>query len=56
MDRTEFGTEETTDADRAYVKSLMKPVYARGKVASWIAPPGKGINGMPVDYEYVRVA
>ncbi len=44
----------TTDADRAYVKPLMNAVYARGKVASWIAPPGKGINGMPVDYEYVK--
>ena len=43
-----------SDADRAYVMSLMHPVYARGKVASWIAPPGKGINGMPVDYEYVK--
>lgn len=44
-----------TEADRAYVKSLMKPVYARGKVASWIAPPSKGINDMPADYEYVKL-
>jgi benzoyl-CoA 2,3-epoxidase subunit B len=44
-----------TDADRAYVKSLMNAVYERGKVANWIAPPGKGINGMPVDYEYVKL-
>jgi benzoyl-CoA 2,3-dioxygenase component B len=43
-----------TDADRAYVKSLMHGVFERGKVASWIAPPAKGINGMPVDFDYVR--
>jgi len=43
-----------TAEERAYVKSLMHPVIERGKVASWIAPPAKGINGMPSDYEYVR--
>ena len=41
--------------DRAYVKSLMKPCYERGKIAGWIAPPAKGINGQPFDYEYVRM-
>jgi benzoyl-CoA 2,3-dioxygenase component B len=40
--------------DRAYVRSLMHPVTERGKIASWIAPPPKGINGMPLDFEYVR--
>jgi benzoyl-CoA 2,3-dioxygenase component B len=43
-----------TTEERAYVKSLMHPVIERGKVASWIAPPAKGINGMPIDYEYVK--
>ena len=43
------------DADEAYIKSLMHPVYERGKMASWIAPPGKGINGLPGDFEYVRL-
>jgi benzoyl-CoA 2,3-dioxygenase component B len=33
----------------------MHPVYERGKMASWIAPPIKGINGLPEDFEYVRV-
>jgi len=42
------------DADREYVKSVMHGVFERGKMASFIAPPAKGINGMPVDYEYVR--
>ena len=43
-----------TAEDRAYVKSLMHAVFERGRVASWIAPPAKGINGRPVDYEYVK--
>ena len=43
-----------TAADETYVKSLMHPVYERGKMASWIAPPNKGINGLPGDFEYVR--
>ena len=42
------------DEDRAYVSSLMKPVTDPGKVANWIAPPAKGINGQPADFEYVR--
>jgi benzoyl-CoA 2,3-dioxygenase component B len=43
-----------TAEDRTYVKALMHPVFERGKVASWIAAPPKGINGLPVDYEYVK--
>ncbi|HEX9792464.1 MAG TPA: benzoyl-CoA 2,3-epoxidase subunit BoxB [Planctomycetota bacterium] len=42
-------------ADAAYVSSLMAPVHERGKVAGWIAPPAKGINGKPFDYDYVRL-
>jgi benzoyl-CoA 2,3-dioxygenase component B len=38
------------------VKSLMQPVTEPGKVAAWIAPPEKGVNNLPVDYEYVHVA
>ncbi|HEX7154242.1 MAG TPA: benzoyl-CoA 2,3-epoxidase subunit BoxB [Thermoanaerobaculia bacterium] len=45
-----------TPEDRAFVMSLMKPVNEPGKVANWIAPPDRGINNLPVDYEYVRVA
>jgi benzoyl-CoA 2,3-epoxidase subunit B len=33
----------------------MQPVYERGKMAAWIAPPARGINGKPVDFEYVRI-
>ncbi len=42
-------------ADRDFVKALMRPVTAPGKMAGWIAPPEHGINGLPVDYEYVRL-
>jgi benzoyl-CoA 2,3-dioxygenase component B len=45
-----------TDEDRAYVHSLMKPVTEPGKFANWIAPPARGINNQPVDFEYVRFA
>jgi benzoyl-CoA 2,3-dioxygenase component B len=45
-----------TDVDKTYVRSLMQPVYERGKIASWIAPPRNGINGQPFDYEYVHLA
>jgi benzoyl-CoA 2,3-dioxygenase component B len=41
--------------DRAFVKSLMKPVTDPHKMAGWIAPPDRGINNQPVDYEYVRL-
>ena len=43
-----------TGADYAYVNSLMVPVYERGQIANWIAPPARGINGQPFDFEYVR--
>jgi benzoyl-CoA 2,3-dioxygenase component B len=44
-----------SDVDKTYVRSLMRPVYDRGKIASWIAPPTNGINGKPFDYEYVHL-
>ncbi len=43
-----------TEEDRLYVISLMKPVTEIGKFANWIAPPARGINNQPVDFEYVR--
>ncbi len=43
-----------TEEDRLYVISLMRPVTEIGKFANWIAPPARGINNMPVDFEYVR--
>jgi benzoyl-CoA 2,3-dioxygenase component B len=44
-----------TEVDKTHVRSLMKPVHERGKIAAWIAPPRNGINGQPFDYEYVRL-
>ncbi|HVS08410.1 MAG TPA: benzoyl-CoA 2,3-epoxidase subunit BoxB [Planctomycetota bacterium] len=44
-----------TSEDKEYVKSLMVPCYEKGKIASWIAPPAKGIDGKPVEFEYVRL-
>ena len=43
-----------TDADRAFVASLMGRVVEPGKFANWIAPPPVGINKQPLDFEYVR--
>ncbi len=43
-----------TDADKAYVNSLMVRVTEPGRMAGWIAPPRRGIHGQPVDYDYVR--
>ena len=43
-----------TPEDRAYVESLMKPVTEPGKFANYIAPPSRGINRQPIDFEYVK--
>ena len=40
--------------DQAFVGSLMNRVTELGKIAAWIAPPVRGIDGKPWDYEYVR--
>ena len=45
-----------TPDDEAFVRSLMQPVIEPGKMAGWVAPPSVGINGKPVDFEYVREA
>jgi len=44
-----------THDDHAFVASLMeKPVTEPGQFANWIAPPARGINNQPLDFEYVR--
>ena len=59
MDQAKFDEQlpkwMPSDEERSYVKSLMKPVYEEGKYAGWIAPPAKGINNQPVEFEYVRL-
>jgi len=43
-----------SESDHRYIESLMGQVIEPGKFANWIAPPAKGINGQPIDFEYVR--
>ncbi len=43
------------ESDKAFVHSLMQRVVEPGKIAGWIAPPDRGINKLPVDYEYVKL-
>ena len=43
-----------SEKDRTYVQSLMHAVHERGKIAQWVRPPTKGVNGQSFDFEYVR--
>ena len=44
-----------TEKDYAFVQALMAGrVVEPGKFANWIAPPRSGVNGRPLDFEYVR--
>jgi benzoyl-CoA 2,3-epoxidase subunit B len=54
--RTRLNDWLPSATDRAFVKSLMRPVTAPGRVAGWIAPPERSVNHLPADYEYVRFA
>jgi benzoyl-CoA 2,3-dioxygenase component B len=42
--------------DQAFVASLMGRVVEPGKFANWIAPPSRGVDNKPADFEYVRFA
>jgi benzoyl-CoA 2,3-dioxygenase component B len=44
-----------SESDRAFVHSLMQKVTTPGKIAGWVAPPDRGINNLPVEYEYVKL-
>ena len=42
-------------ADSEYLLSIMaEPIYEPGKFANYIAPPRRGVNQLPVNFEYVR--
>jgi benzoyl-CoA 2,3-epoxidase subunit B len=44
-----------TPQDYTYVQSLMSGRVAEpGKFANWIAPPIRGVNNQPLNFEYVR--
>lgn len=45
-----------SEEDKAFVRSLMQRVIEPGKMAGWVAPPDRGINNLPVEYEYVKLA
>ena len=41
--------------DKQYLRSIMDKAHVKpGEFADWIAPPKSGINGQPVDFDYVR--
>ncbi len=42
-------------ADGDFVQSLMETERAPGAYAGWIAPPKRGIDNKPGDFEYVRL-
>ncbi|MET0731659.1 MAG: benzoyl-CoA 2,3-epoxidase subunit BoxB [Casimicrobiaceae bacterium] len=58
LSETEWSAHEAqwlpSEADRAFVASLMGRVAEPGKFANWIAPPARGINSQAVDFAYVR--
>jgi benzoyl-CoA 2,3-epoxidase subunit B len=42
-------------SDKAYLKHLQaEPVFEPGRFANYIAPPLRGVNQKPIDFEYVR--
>ncbi|MDD9875134.1 MAG: benzoyl-CoA 2,3-epoxidase subunit BoxB [Gammaproteobacteria bacterium] len=42
--------------DGEFIASLMKPQIEPGRYAGWIMPPKTGINRMPGEFEYVKIA
>jgi benzoyl-CoA 2,3-dioxygenase component B len=52
--KQQSGSWLPSDDDRLFVDSLMGRVIEPGKFANWIAPPARGINGQPIEFEYVR--
>jgi benzoyl-CoA 2,3-epoxidase subunit B len=43
-----------SESDHEFIGSLMERVIEPGKFANWIAPPARGINNLPLEFEYVR--
>jgi benzoyl-CoA 2,3-dioxygenase component B len=43
-----------SEEDHRFIDSLMGQVIEPGKFANWIAPPARGINNLPIEFEYVR--
>lgn len=45
-----------TESDLDYLNSLMIPEFEPGKYANWIAEPKVGIDNLPGEFEYVKLA
>jgi len=43
-----------TAQDDAWLQRIMGRVTELGKIANWIAPPRRGIDDQPLDFEYVK--
>jgi benzoyl-CoA 2,3-dioxygenase component B len=44
-----------TPDDKAYLLNIQaSPIFKPGQFANYIAPPSRGINRQPIDFEYVR--
>jgi benzoyl-CoA 2,3-dioxygenase component B len=52
--KSQSGEWLPSKADHNYVESLMGRVIDPGKFANWIAPPVRGVNNQPIDFQYVR--
>ncbi len=44
-----------TDDDQGYIESIMQPHFEPGEFAAWIAPPTRGIDQKPTEFEYVKL-
>ncbi len=44
-----------TEEEKNYITSVMTPVTEPGQFANWISPPAKGIDGRPIEFEYVKI-
>ena len=38
------------------IREPLQKRVERGKMAHWISPPATGINGKPIEFEYIRKA
>ena len=57
IDRATFGTNRAewlpNPGDAEFILDLMSPEGVPGRFATWIAPPARGVNKKPLDFEYV---
>ncbi|MBL8840685.1 MAG: benzoyl-CoA 2,3-epoxidase subunit BoxB [Planctomycetes bacterium] len=44
-----------SEADMAYLRSIMQPVHGIGQIAHWTSAPARGVDSKPFDFEYVRL-